>query len=77
LGLRGFRRLDGELVEALDLFQGEVVIALGGIDDALEAGELLVGAPEGLSGRVLIIDPIAGREGPGEELRLNDGVASQ
>ena len=50
---RGFRlRLGRELVQAFYLFEGGVVIAVGGVDDALEAGELLVDGGEGLSGGV-------------------------
>ena len=82
LGL-GLRREDGfGLLEAFELGDGEIEVALGGVNEALEAADVVADGEEGLAELGLgvgleevgdFVEPDLGRD-PGEAAEHPDGV---
>jgi hypothetical protein len=78
--LDGGRIGSGGLVkglEALEFAEGVAVVALGGIDHALEAGEGAVGILEGVSERGLLVEFVGGVHLVDEDLGFGGGEAAE
>jgi hypothetical protein len=73
----GGGRRDGGGLEALELIEGAVVVALGRIDAALETGEGIGAAIEGLAERTFLVGREEGGQFVGPELGFDLVVTAE
>jgi hypothetical protein len=73
----GGGRRDRRGLEALKLIEGAVVVALGRIDAALEAGEGVAAAIEGLAERTFLVGREEGGHFVGPELGFDLAIAAE